>query len=232
MKKMALSLIPLLLFTAKLAEAGAPGALPLVNEASSYANIEIERGYGAKDVYSHFVSECDTGSKVLFLATLKDGRHLRLSLLSGAEAANYIETDGDGKYPWLLACEGTTKFLVEKEHQYGPGEPRFRFYKGRALEGVDYAVARPHARPAPAVSTDEAAFSRKMALELAAYRMDFISTNHGTRFEGRYESGKGSCDTVSVTNLTDNGTATRFKVCEGKVYALSGPMAPMMAAAE
>lgn len=225
MKKMILSLIPLLLFTVKTAEAGAPVALPHVNETANYANIDIERGHSAKDIFRHFVSECAPGSKVLFLATLRDGRHLRLSLLSGAEAASYIDTDGDGKYPWLLACEGATRFLVEKEHQYRPGEARFHFYKGRALEGVDYADNRPSGRPAPAVGMDETAFSEKMASELAEYRMDFISTNQGTRFEGRFEKRSGSCDMVSVTSLADNGATTRFKVCSGRVYQLSGPLA-------
>jgi hypothetical protein len=163
---------------------------------------------------------------------MRDGRHLRLSLLSGAEAADYIETDGDGKYPWLLACEGSTKFLVEKEHQYRPGEPKFHFYKGRAFEGIDYTVGRPSERPATAVSMDETAFSEKMALELAAYRMDFISTNQGTRFEGRFEKSSGACDIVSVTSLSGSNATTKFKVCSGNVYTLSRQMAPMMAAAE
>lgn len=232
MKRMALSLIPLLLFTVKAAEAGTPGTLPLVSEAPGYSNIDIGRGRGSKDIFRHFVSECAPGGKVLFLATLRDGRHLRLSLLSGAEAASYIETDGDGKYPWLLACEGATRFLVEKEHQYSPGETRFRFYKGRALEGIDYADNRPSGEPLPAVNMDETAFSRKMASELAAYRMNFISTNQGTRFEGRFESSGGACDTVSVTRLAEGAATARFKVCAGKVYTLSGPLAPMMAAVE
>lgn len=232
MKKMILSLIPLLLFTVKTAEAGAPGMLPNITEAASYSNINIKRGHSAKDIFKHFVSECAPEGKVLFLATLRDGRHLRLSLLSNAEAADYIETNGDGKYPWLLACEGATRFLVEKEHQYRPGEPKFHFYKGRALEGIDYTVGRPSEKPITAVAMDETAFSEKMALELAAYRMDFISTNQGTRFEGRFEKSSGACDMVSVTNLSGNGATARFKVCSGNVYTLSGPMAPMMAAAE
>ena len=231
MTRMALLLIPFLLFTVKAAEAGTPGTLPHVSEAPGYSNIDIGRGHGSKDIFRHFVSECD-GGKVLFLATLRDGRHLRLSLLSGAEAASYIETDGDGKYPWLLACEGATRFLVEKEHQYSPGEARFRFYKGRALEGIDYADSRPSGEPPLAVNMDETAFSRKMATELAAYRMNFISTNQGTRFEGRFESSNGSCDMVSVTRLAGNGATTRFKVCSGRVYSLSGPRAPLMAAVE
>ena len=232
MKKMILSLIPFLLFTVKTAEAGAPGTLPNITEAASYSNINIERGHSAKDIFKHFVSECAPEGEVLFLATLRDGRHLRLSLLSGAEAADYIETNGDGKYPWLLACEGATRFLVEKEHQYKPGEARFHFYKGRALEGIDYADGRPTEKPTTADALDETAFSEKMASELAAYRMDFISTNQGTRFEGRFESSNGSCDMVSVTRLAGNGATTRFKVCSGRVYSLSGPRAPMMAAVE
>lgn len=225
MKKMILPLIPFLLFTVKTAEAGAPVSLPHVTETANYANIDIERGHSSKDIFRHFVSECAPDGKVLFLATLRDGRHLRLSLLSGVEAADYIETDGDNKYPWLLACEGSTRFLVEKEHQYRPGESRFHFYKGRALEGIDYADSRPSTQPAPAIGMDQGAFSEKMASELAAYRMSFISTNQGTRFEGRFENSNGSCDTVSVTNLAANGATARFKVCSGRVYQLSGPLA-------
>lgn len=231
MKKMILSLIPFLLFTVKTAEAGAPGMLPNITEATSYSNINIEGIHTSKEVFSHFSSEC-AGGKLLFLGAMRDGRHMRLSLLSGAEAADYIETSGDGKYPWLLACEGSTKFLVEKEHQYRPGEPKFHFYKGRALEGIDYADGKPSEKPITAVAMDETAFSKKMALELAAYRMDFISTNQGTRFSGRFEKSSGACDMVSVTNLTSGGATARFKVCSGSVYALSEPMAPMMAAAE
>lgn len=231
MKKMILSIIPFLLFTVKTAEAGAPGMLPNITEAASYSNINIEGIHTSKEVFSHFSSQC-AGGKLLFLASMRDGRHLRLSLLSGAEAADYIETNGDGKYPWLLACEGSTKFLVEKEHQYRPGEPRFHFYKGRALEGIDYAVVRDSEKSATDVSMDKTAFSEKMALELAAYRMDFISTNQGTRFAGRFEKSSGACDMVSVTSLAANSATTRFKVCSGNVYTLSRPMAPMMAAAE
>lgn len=224
MKKMILSIIPFLLFTVKTAEAGTPGTLLNVTEAASYSNINIEGIHTSKEVFSHFSSQCG-GGKLLFLGAVRDGRHLRLSLLSDAEAADYIETDGDGKYPWLLACEGTTRFLVEKEHQYRPGEPKFHFYKGRALEGIDYAVGKPSERPATSVSKDETAFSEKMALELAAYRMDFVSTNQGTRFEGRFEKSSGACDMVSVTSLSGSGATTQFKVCSGRVYPLSGPLA-------
>jgi hypothetical protein len=231
MKRIVLSLIPLLLFTVNTAEAGTPAPLPNVIEVASYSNIDLAGLHTSKEVFRHFSSEC-SGGKLFFLAAMRGGRFVRLTLLNGTEAASYIETDGDGKYPWLLACEGTERFLVEKEHQYGPGEPRFRLYKGRALEGIDYAENRPPAEAPMLAGMDEAAFSRKMASELAEYQMDFISTNQGTRFEGRFESRGGACDTVSVTRLTDNGASRRFKVCAGKVYALSGPLAPMMAAAE
>lgn len=232
MKKsyLSMSIIPFLIFTVKTAQAGTPAPLPNIKEAASYASIDIKGTHTPTEVFRHFSSECAEG-KLLFLASLKEGRFVRLTLLNNSDAASYMETDGDGKYPWLLACDGETKFLVEKEHSFAPGSSSFRLYKGRALEGIDYAVNRPSGHETPS-RMDDAAFVDKMASELAAYKMSFISTNNGTRFSGRYESGTGECDTVSVTRLIGNGPTTRFKVCSGRVYALSNPLPPMMAAAE
>lgn len=223
MKKWHLSIIPFLIFTVKTAQAGAPEMLPNIKEAASYSNIDIKGIHTSQEVFRHFSSEC-AGGKLFFLAAIRGGRFVRLTLLDNSETASYMETDGDKHYPWLLACEGTTRFLVEKEYQYRPGAARFRLYKGRALEGIDYADNRPSALQAQQVNMDDKAFSEKMASELAVYKMSFISTNQGTRFEGRYESGNGSCDTVSVTRL-DGGATARFKVCSGTVYPFSGPVA-------
>jgi hypothetical protein len=232
MKKsyLSMSIIPFLIFTVNTSQAGTPAPLPNIKEAASYASIDIKGTHSPKEVFRHFSSEC-AGGKLLFLASLKGGRFVRLTLLNNIDASSYMETDGDNKYPWLLACEGAAKFLVEKEHQYGPGNPSFRLYKGRALEGIDYAVNRP-AEHETASAMDDAAFAEKMASELAAYKMSFISSNNGTRFSGRYESAAGKCDTVSVARLAANGSTTRFKVCSGRVYTLSNPLPPMMAAAE
>lgn len=230
MKKSYMSIIPFLIFTVNTAQAGIPEPLPNIKEAANYASIDIKGTHTPIEVFRHFSSEC-SGGKLYFLASLKGGRFVRLTLLNYQDAASYMETDGDGKYPWLLACDGDTKFLVEKEYSSGPGRGSFRLYKGRALEGIDYAVNRPSEQEPPS-GMDDAAFSVKMASELAAYKMSFISSNGGTRFSGRYESAAGECDTVSVTRLIGNGPATRFKVCSGRVHALSNPLPPMMAAAE
>lgn len=232
MKKnyLSMSIIPFLIFTVNTAQAGTPEPLPSIKDAASYASIDIKGTHTPMEVFRHFSSEC-AGGRLLFLASLKGGRFVRLTLLNNSDAASYMETDGDGKYPWLLACDGAAKFLVEKEHQYGPGNSSFRLYKGRSLEGIDYAVNRPSEHET-ASAMDDAAFAEKMASELAAYKMSFISANNGTRFSGRYENGTGECDTVSVTRLIGNGSTTRFKVCSGRVHTLSNPLPPMMAAAE
>lgn len=226
MKKIALSFLSILLATVDTIEAGSFKTLPTISETPGYSYIELDARHNAKDIFNHFVSECGPSGKLLFLGTLRDASHLRLTLLSANEAAGYIETDGDGKYPWLLACDGEEKFLVEKDQQYGNKEAKVRLYKGRALEGIDYAQERSSA-PAvlTAAQTDEG-YTEKLATDLAWYKMSFVGTHQGTRFEGRYENKSGSCDMVSVTRVaSDNATTQSFKVCSGTVYPLTGPVA-------
>lgn len=223
MKRLYLSLIPLILAAGSLEAA----ALPVVKDAPNNTNIEVKSGHSAAEVFRHFSSECEGVGKVLFLGTLKHGRFLRLTLLSPKEAASYIETDGDGKYPWLLACDSRERFLVEKEHRYGTGRASFRFHKGRALEGIDYVDSRPAGAAVALDAVGDDAFAEKMASELSGHGMDFIATNQGTRFEGRIESRKGACDTVSIRRFpsgTATGTTQGFKVCSGQVYPLGGPL--------
>lgn len=219
MKRLFMSLVPMLLA----AGASQAASLPAVSVTPVHANMEIESGYRSNEVFRHFTSEC-AGGRVFFLGTLKYGRFWRLTLLSAPDAAAYIETDGEGKYPWLLACDGKDKFLVEKE--YGTGEARFRFYKGRALEGIDYVEGR-HVSEIPVhAAIDHEAFAEKMASELARHRMDFIATNQGTRFEGRLESRTGSCDMVAIKRSSGaDESTTRFKICSGRVCTLSGQVA-------
>lgn len=220
MKRLFLSMMPLLLAAGTLEAA----PLPALDNIQGHEHIEIENGYKAADLFRHFSSEC--GGRLLFLGTVKEGRHLRLTLLAGPEAASYIEADGDGKYPWLMACEGAEKFLLEKEHKYGSNGARVHLYKGRALEGVDYAsTRRVEGQPVTVAAVDDG-FAEKMAAELAAYRMDFVATNQGMRFEGRLEQRTGSCDTVSIVRSSGSQMSTLgFKVCSGRVYPLGAPLA-------
>lgn len=224
MKRWYLTLIPFF-FAAAPAQAV---NLPAINETPEYTNIEIDKGHSSADVFRHFSSECSSG-KVLFLGTLRDGRHLRLTLLSGNEAASYIETDGDGKYPWLLACDGAKKFLVEKEHRYGTNSgARFFLFRGRALEGVDYLEKRPSRVQTVVASADDDAFAGKMASELSGHGMDFIATNQGTRFEGKLVSRTGECDTISIKRFSNGASESAvrdFKVCSGRVYPLDRELA-------
>lgn len=226
MKRMALTFLSIFLAAASTADAGSVKPLPTISEAASYSNTQLDASHGAKRIYDHFVSECSPKGSVLFLAALKDGRHMRLTLLDVNEAKSYIETDGKGKYPWLLACDGPEKFLVEKDQQYGNRGARVSLYKGRALEGIDYATTRSLDRNESAVARAEEGYSEKIATELASYKMSFVSTHLGTRFEGRYEAASGPCDMVSVKRVDpDNSTMQSFKVCEGSVYPLTGPVA-------
>lgn len=216
MKRLFLAVIPFVLLSVNSAQSGAQADLPMIGAAASRANIVISGTHTSKEVFTHFSSEC-AGGKLLFLASMKTGRFVRLTLLEGLEAASYIDTDGDGKYPWLLACEGASRFLVEKEHRNNPGGPAFRLYKGRALEGIDYAVrsSTMTQTASTAKRLDDEAFAWKMASELAAIKMDFVSTNQGTRFAGRHESSIDGCDTVSVRRLEGDGSFRRYKVCSG-----------------
>ena len=226
MKKFALSFLSILLATVDTIEAGSFKTLPTISETQGYSYIELDSRHDAKDIFDHFVSECGPSGKLLFLGTLRDASHLRLTLLNEDEAASYIETDGDGKYPWLLACDGPEKFLVEKDQKYGPKEAKVRLYKGRAFEGIDYARERSSAPAVKTVAQIDEGYTEKLATDLAWYKMSFVSTHQGTRFEGRYENRSGSCDMVSVTRVdSDNATTQSFKVCSGTVYPLTGPVA-------
>jgi len=216
MKRLFLAVIPFVLLSVNSAQSGAQAGLPTIGAAAGRANIVIGGEHTSKEIFTHFSSEC-AGGKLLFLASMKTGRFVRLTLLEGLEAASYIDTDGDGKYPWLLACEGASRFLVEKEHRYNSGGLAFRLYKGRALEGIDYAVRRSTMTQTASTAKrlDDEAFAWKMASELAAIKMDFVSTNQGTRFAGRHESSIDGCDTVSVRRLEGDGSFRRYKVCSG-----------------
>lgn len=226
MKRLALTFLSIFLAAASTADAGSAKPLPAINEAPNYSNTQLDASNGAMKIFDHFVSECSPKGTVLFLATLKDGRHMRLTLLDANEAKSYIETDGEGKYPWMLACDGPEKFLVEKDQSYAGRAAKVSLYKGRALEGIDYATTRSTASDATAVARAEEGYSEKIATDLASYKMSFVSTHLGTRFEGRYEAAVGPCDMVSVKRVDpDTATMQSFKVCSGSVYPLTGPIA-------
>jgi len=223
---MALGFLSLLLAAAGTADAGSLRPLPTIDEAPGYTTVALDAANGAKKIFDHFVSECSPEGTVLFLAALKDGAHRRLTLLSSDEAKSYIETDGDGKYPWMLACDGPEKFLVEKDQAYGGRAAKVSLFRGRALEGIDYATARNTTGDATAVARAEEGYSEKVATDLASIKMSFVSMHKGTRFEGRYEAAIGPCDMVSVTRVDpDTATMQSFKVCSGAVYPLTGPIA-------
>lgn len=224
MKRLFLSLVPVII-----AAGGAHGAtLPDVSELSGQAHVEIEGSHSAAEIYNHFFSECAGAGKPMFLAPVRDGRFLRLTLLSQTDAAAYIEAQGDGKYPWLLACQGAENFLVEKDHSYGTGGLKFRLHKGRSLEGIDYVEKRPSAAVAAPSVFEEEAFAEKMASDLSFHGMDFVATKEGTRFEARLEGRQGQCDSVSVILLragTEPATKLGFKVCSGRVYPSGNSLA-------
>lgn len=223
MKRFFLSLVPLVM-AAGTAHAG---ALPDVGGLSSQALVQIE-GSRSEEVYSHFVSECIGVGKPVFLATLRHGRHLRLTQLDAAEAASYVKAEGDGKYPWLLACQGKESFLVEKEHRYTTAGAPFRLHKGRSLEGIDFVERGSFVDAAQGAPIDERAFAEKMAFELSFHGMDFVATKEGTRFEGRIEVRQGSCDKVWIRLHRPGEEAASelgFKVCSGTVYPSGGALA-------
>lgn len=226
MKRTLLSLLSVLLVGGTIEAA----ALPSIDSAPGHASMRIEPGHGSEEVFSHFSSECAEG-RLTFIGTIRHGRHLRLTLIPGAEASSYIEAEGDGKYPWLLACDGDKKFLVEKEYGFGDGTSSFRLYTGRALAGVDYAAARPVGDGPVHASVDDETFAVKMAYDLSALGIDFVATNGASRFEGRVEKSSGACDTVSLRRTSldapEPGDAdTRgFRVCSGRVMPTGGWLA-------
>lgn len=198
---------------------------------ATFEKTVISGDYSSSDVFHHFRSACINKGVGYFVAPQKDGRFTRLTLLNDVEAVAYAEINGDGRQSWLFACEGATKFLVEKEHQYKPGQTTFILYRGRALEGVDYVVRAGSGTAGTAVAQDglsdneEAALVQKVAIDLAEYKTDFIRTELGTRLEGRYASSTGSCDLVSVTRMpfgNDGTTTQNFKVCSGRAYPING----------
>lgn len=224
MKRLFLSLVSIMIA----AGVSHANALPAVGELSGQALVEIDGTYGSEEVYSHFVSECEGIGKPMFLATLRDGKYLRLTLLDPADAALYIKAEGDGKYPWLLACQGAESFLVEKEHRYANGGASFRFHKGRALEGIDFVEKRTAVAVSEPAAVDDQAFAEKMASEISFHGMDFVASKDGTRFQARIEGRQGSCDEVSVRFQRpgkETGSRMGFKVCSGMVYPSGSALA-------
>ncbi len=118
-------------------------AVPPFEELAAPPDGEMKGALEGVDVYQYMYALCEKGNgKALAVISKRAGRFVRLVEASPEEAFRHIVTSIDSKDPWFFACEGETKFIVEKDYGYGTDDKdRFTFRQGRGLEWVDFQRA-------------------------------------------------------------------------------------------
>lgn len=118
-------------------------SVPSLEELAPLPNGRIEGIHASIDIYQYMYALCkkENGTHSVVISK-RFGKVARYTEVGAEEAFNYLLTSGDGKDPWFFACEGETKFLVEKDYQFNSdGANRFYFHPKRGLEWVDYVKA-------------------------------------------------------------------------------------------
>jgi len=118
-------------------------SVPPFEEIAAPPDGEMQGAFEGVDVYQYMYALCEKGNgRALTVISKRAGRFVRLVEAAPEEAFRHIVSSIDSKDPWFFACEGETKFIVEKDYGYGPDERgRFTFHQGRGLEWVDFKRA-------------------------------------------------------------------------------------------
>lgn len=212
-------------------------SLPAFSEIRLPKTGKLAGKYSNLDTYEYMSALCkkNNGSPEIVI-TKRYGKYLRLTHVNTVEGSSYIISSGKDKDPWFFACNGSRRFLVEKDYQYKPGEDNLYFHMNRGLEGIDFvksddseALALLNLRgmePAmdEAVRTD---FVEEMAWEVASMQMNFVKTYAGERFSGQFYGTKAECGYVIIKQSQPEEketveTAYNYRVCNNKVASLDG----------
>ncbi|WKZ32776.1 MAG: hypothetical protein QY316_12840 [Thermodesulfobacteriota bacterium] len=235
------------LLAALLASGGASAAGK--GELPNLSGGPIDGNLAGIDVYNKMRAFCnEEGGRPLAVVSKRFGGFVRLVEVTPDDAAEHIASGGEGKYPWYLACEGDSRFIVEKDYRYSPGEPeKFHLSRGRGLEWLDYIkaeepekIARLEARSVKAEKTEARENTRlleEVALQASSLRMDFVRAVNGARYEAKYNSVEkaGACSRVTVKYEAQGPSGEKFfdyRVCGQDVALIregfpAGPRGPV-----
>lgn len=118
-------------------------SIPPVEELTLPPNGRIKGDHASVDIYQYMYALCakENGTASVVISK-RLGKVARYTEVGAQEAFDYLLSSGDGKDPWFFACEGETRFMVEKDYQYDSnGANKFSFHLKRGLEWVDYVKA-------------------------------------------------------------------------------------------
>jgi len=118
-------------------------SVPPYEEIETPPDGEMEGALAGIDMYQYMYALCKKGNgKAFTVISKRAGRFVRLVEASPEEAFRHLFSSGDSKDPWFFACEGETKFIVEKDYGYSPDDRgKFTFRQNRGLEWVDFMKA-------------------------------------------------------------------------------------------
>ncbi len=212
-------------------------ALPSFSEIRLPKTGRLAGNYSNLDMYEYMSALCkkNNGSPEIVI-TKRYGKYLRLTHVSTAEGSSYIISNARDKDPWFFACNGSRRFVVEKDYQYKPDEDNLYFRLNRGLEGIDFVKSEDSDAVAllnisgvePAM--DEAGrtdFVEEMAWEVANMQMNFVKTYAGARFSGQFYGSKAECGYVIIKQSQHEEkktteTAFNYRVCNNRVASLDG----------
>lgn len=118
-------------------------SIPAIEEVAAPPDGKITGEHASIDIYQYMYALCkkENGTPSVVISK-RFGKVARYTEVGAEEGFNYLMTSGDGKDPWFFACEGETRFMVEKDYQYNSDGPnKFYFHPRRGLEWVDYVKA-------------------------------------------------------------------------------------------
>jgi len=132
---------------------------------------------------------------------------------------------------WFFACDGASRFVVEKDYTFKGISQTVSIRSNRGLEGVSYIkssreVAELIAYQSRAISAkDEATVLEETAREAATLRTGFIKVHNGVRYAAAFVNTANGCESVEIKKtLSSEDTATAkiydYEVCLNKVSRL------------
>jgi len=196
-------------------------------------------------LYARMSALCEeTSGETGVIIAKKYGRFTRLTRVGEVEGRAFFDSGLDKTTPWLIACEGSSRFLVEKEYRSASGgDGGVVFHRDRGLEGVNYVNAETDAKYLAKLTAsgkarkmsaaEQAEFLTVMAREMAWTEMGFVKTRAGARYYGSYSDYGKRCALVrieqtgrherTITATAEKvATVHRFMVCGDKVASLDG----------
>ncbi len=162
-------------------------AYPAMSELAPPRTGRLPGYYSSLDLYQYVYALCKKdGGKPSTVVTKRNGKTVRLSEVSDAEAFDYIFNHGDGKDAWYMECSGSRKFLVEKNYRYEPDEDnQYFFHTNRGLDGISYVRLK-----LDKVARLESGYGIRLADAERAEFAEFLNNSGLEAFSGKFEGRK------------------------------------------